>query len=521
MERKKLGKYCGPFFNEGGAMSAKMLTSKARQINRTSVFRIAAEEAGSEQFQKLAADFEASFKARLKKGYEPLEELEELLDGSNEGVVHWEVSPTYGPYQDPAPQDPEETKKAMPELEEADEIQHEAYDRYITARVCVPQGGEMSYGTVMKRKRGIDGELQGSNANPILDTSVYEVEFDDQSTEAYSANIIAEHIYLQVDGEGYTQHMLNETIDHKKDSTAVSKEDGIITTKAGRKLPRQTTKGWQFLCQWNDGTTSWHPLKDVQESHLLQVAQYATNNGLAEEPAFAWWIPHTVKKWDRIIKAMKKQYFRIQQKYGIEIPKSVQEAQALDTKTETTFWMDAIRKEMKNCSKAFEMLLEGSRIPVGHTHIKCHLIFDVKHGSLERKACYVAGGHMNAPPASITYASVVSREPVCIAFVLAAPHGLEIEVADIGNTYLNAPTNEKIVITCGLEFGAQFEGRFAKIVRAQYGLKGSGQAWRSHLAKVLLDDQNLGFHICKADNDVWYKSATKPDGTKCYEYILV
>jgi len=42
-----------------------------------------------------------------------------------------------------------------------------------------------------------------SNANTILDTSIYEVEFDDESTEAYSANIIAEHIYSQVDGEGY------------------------------------------------------------------------------------------------------------------------------------------------------------------------------------------------------------------------------------------------------------------------------------------------------------------------------
>jgi len=139
--------------------------------------------------------------------------------------------------------------------------------------------------------------------------------------------------------------------------------------------------------------------------------------------------------------------------------------------------MDAIRKEMKNCSKAFEMLPEGSRIRVGRTHIKCYLIFDVKHGSLERKARYVAGGHMTVPPASITYASVVNRESVHIAFVLAALNGHETEVADIGNAYLNAPTNEKIVITCGLEFGAQFKGRLAKIARAQHGLKGSGQAW--------------------------------------------
>jgi len=47
MERKKLGKYCGPFFNEADAMSAKMLTSKARQVNMTSVFIVTAEEARS------------------------------------------------------------------------------------------------------------------------------------------------------------------------------------------------------------------------------------------------------------------------------------------------------------------------------------------------------------------------------------------------------------------------------------------------------------------------------------------
>jgi len=95
--------------------------------------------------------------------------------------VHWEKSPTYDPDEDDGePQHPDKTKKPMPELEEADEMQHEAYDRYISARVCVPKAGEMSYGTVMNRKRRLDGDLMGrSNANPILDTSIYEVKFDD------------------------------------------------------------------------------------------------------------------------------------------------------------------------------------------------------------------------------------------------------------------------------------------------------------------------------------------------------
>jgi len=57
--------------------------------------------------------------------------------------VQWENSPTYDPYKDLGPYNPEEEKKAMPDLTEADELQHEAYDWYITARVCAPQGDEM------------------------------------------------------------------------------------------------------------------------------------------------------------------------------------------------------------------------------------------------------------------------------------------------------------------------------------------------------------------------------------------
>jgi hypothetical protein len=153
-----------------------------------------------------------------------------------------------------------------------------------------------------------------------------------------------------------------------------------------KEVPEEDYKGWQICCEWNDGSTTWHPLKDVKESHLLQVAQYAVNNKIDDEPAFAWWVKHTLRKRDRIIKAMKKRYFRVNQKYGIQIPKSVEEALRIDKETGTTFWTDAIRKEMKNCAKAFEILPEGAPIPVGHKHIKCHIIFDVKIGTLERKA---------------------------------------------------------------------------------------------------------------------------------------
>jgi hypothetical protein len=71
-----------------------------------------------------------------------------------------------------------------------------------------------------------------------------------------------------------------------------------------------------------------------------------------------------------------------------------------------------------------------------------------------RKARFVAGGHKTDPPTSTTYSSVVSRDSVRIAFLLAALNGLDILSADIGNAYINADAREKVCFIAGDEFGA-------------------------------------------------------------------
>ena len=375
MENKRLGRYCGPSINHGDAMSSRILTEKARFVHRTSVFPIKEEEWSTDAFKERVANFEASLKERLKDRCNPL-----TPSPDDDKEVE---TPTYEAYQPIDSRD----EPALPELAEADEIQHEAFDRYISARVKVPRGDDWAYGTVKKRKRDADGNLIGNtNKNPLLDSSIYEVELDDGEREAFSANIIAEHIYSQVDDEGYTHYTLSEIIDHRKDSTAVNKDDAFITMRNGKIKPRITTKGWQLCCQWNDGSTSWHALKDLKESHPLQVAEYAVNNKLAEEPAFSWWVKHALNTRDRIISKMKSRYLRRDQKYGIEIPKTVQRALEIDKETGTTYWADAIKKEMNNNAKAFRILGPDATTPVGHTFIKCHMVFDVKQGTLQRKA---------------------------------------------------------------------------------------------------------------------------------------
>ena len=132
---------------------------------------------------------------------------------------------------------------------------------------------------------------------------------------------------------------------------------------------------------------------------------------------------------------------------------------------------------------AFDVLLDGVAPPSDHQYMKCHMIFDVKMEVFCRKARLVAGGHMTKAPATLTYASVVSRETVRIALLMAVLNDVDIWAADVFNAYITMPCREKIWTTLGKEFGDDC-GRKAIIVRALYGLKSSGAAFRAHLAAV-------------------------------------
>ena len=87
-----------------------------------------------------------------------------------------------------------------------------------------------------------------------------------------------------------------------------------------------TTKVWEILVKWKDGSTTWISLKDVKELHPVQLEEYAAPNRISFEPAFAWWDPYVLKKRNRILANIKSKYWIRSHKYGIEIPKSVKRA---------------------------------------------------------------------------------------------------------------------------------------------------------------------------------------------------
>jgi hypothetical protein len=72
------------------------------------------------------------------------------------------------------------------------------------------------------------------------------------------------------------------------------------------------------------------------------------------------------------------------------------------------------------------------------------MIFDVKMEDFRREARLVAGGYRTKAPATITYASVVSRATTCLALAIASLNDLEVKVRDVFNAYITAPVMEKV-----------------------------------------------------------------------------
>ncbi len=118
---------------------------------------------------------------------------------------------------------PLEPDSSMPEANDWDA---EAFDRYIATEVWLPKDGQEVIAKFIARKHDHYGNPIGkSNSNPILDTRLYQVIFPDGETAEYSANVIAECLYLQVDDEGNQFLLMDEIIGWLQTDEAVKDED--------------------------------------------------------------------------------------------------------------------------------------------------------------------------------------------------------------------------------------------------------------------------------------------------------
>ena len=74
-----------------------------------------------------------------------------------------------------------------------------------------------------------------------MDTTEYDIEYEDGSINHYFANIIAENIYQEDDSEGCNFMVMKEIIDHWKNYWTIPHE---------KRIPKRITVGCELLIEW-------------------------------------------------------------------------------------------------------------------------------------------------------------------------------------------------------------------------------------------------------------------------------
>ena len=85
----------------------------------------------------------------------------------------------------------------------------------------------------------------------------------------------------------------------------------------------------------------------MKGSYTIKVAEYAVANKIPEELAISCCVKITLKRCNRMVNAIKFQYFSCTHKFGLKIPHSWEEAIFIERKPGTDYWQRAIEKEME------------------------------------------------------------------------------------------------------------------------------------------------------------------------------
>ena len=237
---------------------------------------------------------------------------------------------------------------------------------------------------------------------------------------------------------------------------------------------------------------------------------------------------HLIKKEKQLTRAIKQskiRQVRHAKKYmfGFLIPRHYTEALEVDKANNNSKWYDATKAELdsihsyevfqKHEKAQYDKQKKVTNAPPGYQKIRVHLIFAVKYDG-RHKARLVADEHLTPEPVESIYSGVVSLRNLKLVIFLGKLNNLELWGADIGNAYLEAPTEKKLYIVAGPEF-EDWEGYILTFSKALYGLKSSGKRWAETLHDILKD---MNFIPSRADQCIWMKKNIK---LNLYQYIAV
>ena len=89
-----------------------------------------------------------------------------------------------------------------------------------------------------------------------------------------------ENLYTEADEYGNMTKILKGISNHWTTPDVIEKSDRWVTLNGNLCKLRVTTKGWDLLVDWVDGTQSWIPLHQIKKSNPLKVAEYAISRNI-------------------------------------------------------------------------------------------------------------------------------------------------------------------------------------------------------------------------------------------------
>ena len=120
-------------------------------------------------------------------------------------------------------------------------------------------------------------------------------------------------------------HISSKITDHKSEFNAILISGEFIKSRNGKNVPKKTTAGSKLIVKWNEVPTSWVPLKDLKASNLLELVEYTINDKIEFGTFLHWWVRGVAKLLDRNIGKVDKKYWKTHHKFGMRVPKTVDE----------------------------------------------------------------------------------------------------------------------------------------------------------------------------------------------------
>jgi hypothetical protein len=188
----KLGRDLDAAIDIGPAMTRKILKQNGSVMYRSSVRSLTQDEIQSPTEQKERQESDIA----IEEKFGPAMNKDDFQDDPDYAYF---VTPTFDCYEDD-----EVPPSKMPDIDDIKkEHDVDTYDQYVGDHVRVPVVDEIRSGKGLWRKNDLDGTVRGrANADTMLDTRTFEIEFPYGCSDEYTANVIAENMYAQCDIEG-------------------------------------------------------------------------------------------------------------------------------------------------------------------------------------------------------------------------------------------------------------------------------------------------------------------------------